>query len=286
MEDPDALRRRLKLGREEFCQRLLTMLILEADYPRWNAKSSPSPRGLSFLGALDTCSFGPSDLGEDVSFVDEFDLPARHPGERGCAPDWAVLDGQRLWLIELKTEVASHRKGQLASYFELARHHHPGSRLDLTYLTPPLELRDVEPPAECRLEHVTWDQVMPLVRDSWRDRTGVVARIVDALETALASIGTPWSTWRQERIDAPVAAGLDQGILTSRDGRQRAIDHEFGSLEEMQETRLALRDRLAGEGSDVQPWIWRAESSGGRPLTPTGERVGYELRLSRSSRTS
>lgn len=45
MEDPWALLRRLKLGREEFCQRLLTMLILETDYPRWNTRSTPSARG-------------------------------------------------------------------------------------------------------------------------------------------------------------------------------------------------------------------------------------------------
>ena len=58
MEDPHALLRRLRLGREEYCQRLLTMLVLDADYPRWNTRSAPSPTGLAFLRALDELSFG------------------------------------------------------------------------------------------------------------------------------------------------------------------------------------------------------------------------------------
>src|SRR5688500_13076491 len=130
MEDPWALLRRLKLGREEFSQRLLTMLILEADYPRWNVRSRPSARGLAFLRDLDALCFGASDLGEDAVFVDEFELPPRVEGERGGAPDYAVLDGDRLWMIELKTEAASHRRDQLPSYFNYARHHHPQARID------------------------------------------------------------------------------------------------------------------------------------------------------------
>lgn len=70
MEDPWALLRRLKLGREEFCQRLLTMLILEADYPRWNTRSQPSARGLAFLRDLDALCFGTSELSAEAVFVD------------------------------------------------------------------------------------------------------------------------------------------------------------------------------------------------------------------------
>jgi hypothetical protein len=245
--------------------------------------SLPASRGLSFLRSLDEASFGSSDLTEDAVFVDELDLPARHPGEPGCAPDWAVLTSERLWVIELKTETASHRAGQLPAYFEMARHHHPDHRVDLTYLTPPLALREVSVPDGSRLAHLTKDDVMPLVRSTWDDRIGVISRCVDALELALAGIGTPWTGWRQQRIEDPVSAGKDQALLTRRDGRQRAVDHEFGSLEELQEARLALRDELLAEESDVQPWIWRAETSGGRPLTPTGNQVGYELRLSRAT---
>ena len=67
MEEPHALLRRLKLGREEYCQRLLTMLILDADYPRWNTRSVPSPAGLAFLRALDELSFGAAEVSDDAA---------------------------------------------------------------------------------------------------------------------------------------------------------------------------------------------------------------------------
>lgn len=52
LEPPDDLLRRLKLGREEHVQRLLTMLILDPPYPRWNTPRPPSPRGVEFFGML------------------------------------------------------------------------------------------------------------------------------------------------------------------------------------------------------------------------------------------
>jgi hypothetical protein len=51
-EDPSALLGRLRLGREEFCQRLLTMLIVDGLYPRWNTDSVATPQGWSFLEDL------------------------------------------------------------------------------------------------------------------------------------------------------------------------------------------------------------------------------------------
>lgn len=44
MEDPDELLRRLRLGREEFGQRLLTMLLLDGPYPRRNKQQTVCPR--------------------------------------------------------------------------------------------------------------------------------------------------------------------------------------------------------------------------------------------------
>lgn len=56
---------------------------------------------------------------------------------------------------------------------------------------------------------------------------------------------------------------------------------------ELEDLRLALRDVLATEPRvdghclvHVRVWLWRAASSGGRPLTPLGDATGYELRLS------
>lgn len=285
MEDPTRLLRRLNLGREEYCQRLLTMLILDGGYPRWNTSSRPSERGVEFLRSLDRLSFGSSRLDGEVSFVDEFDLPRRDDAEKGCAPDYAVVCDQRLWLIELKTEVASHRPRQIPDYFELAAHHHPDRSLDLTYLTPGMRTPAVEVPEGTRFAHVTWMDVAPIVRDVWRTAVGVAEQVREALLRALDSVGHEWSQWRESRLGDPVALALEVAALTAGDGDQRALDHEAGSLEGLQQLRLAVRDALreGGEAAPcVQPWLWNAQSSGGRPLTRAGNELGYELRFSRS----
>jgi hypothetical protein len=87
IEDPLQLLGRLRLGREEYCQRLLTMLILAGPYPRWNSRSRPSERGTQFLRALDALCFGDAAWDGEPLFVDEFDLPKRYEEEAGCAPD-------------------------------------------------------------------------------------------------------------------------------------------------------------------------------------------------------
>lgn len=135
-EDPVQLLGRLRLGREEYCQRLLTMLILAGLYPRWNSRSRPSKHGTRFLQALDALSFGAAAWDGQPLFVDEFDLPNRHEEEAGCAPDYGLLWKDRLWMVELKTERASHRPAQLPGYLELAAYHYPSCRIDLTLPDP------------------------------------------------------------------------------------------------------------------------------------------------------
>ena len=283
IEDPWALLRRLKLGREEFCQRLLTMLILESGYPRWNTESRPSDRGLDFLRELDVQCFGDSEpLGADAVFIDEFELPSRDGNEVGCAPDYAVLIPGRLWIIELKTEAASHRADQIPSYYAYARHHYPDHRIDLTYISPPYRGAAVPaPPEGSRFTHLTWDQVMPLVELEWAQQEGVLGRIVEALGQTLDESSAKWQDWRSGRMDQPVSSGLALGRRTDADGRQRALDHRFGSIEELERVRAQLRDALVEEGSATRPWVWRAATSGGSALTATGAECGYELRVSR-----
>ena len=247
MEDPWALLRRLKTGREEFCQRLLTMLILE-DYPRWNTRSKPSARGLAFLRELDDLSFGTADLADEVDFVDELELPARHDGERGRAPDYGVLGLSRVWLIELKTEAASHRADQIPDYFDFARHHFPEQQVDITYVSPPYRGATLHAPQGSKFAHVTWDDVLPLVRKNW-DRAGAEAgRIVDALTQVLEENEGPWGEWWQTRTEDAVASGVRLAARTTADGKQRALDHQFGSLDELEAVRVALRDELAAAG--------------------------------------
>jgi hypothetical protein len=86
IEDPHQLLGRLKLGREENCQRLLTMLILGDAYPRWNTPRAASPDGLRFLGLLEELSLGEAGAWTDPVFVDELDLPKRTDCEQGGAP--------------------------------------------------------------------------------------------------------------------------------------------------------------------------------------------------------
>ena len=287
MEDPRALLRRLKLGREEYCQRLLTMLILDADYPRWNTQSTPSTAGLTFLRALDALSFGAPDVPDTAAFVDELDLPRRDEDEPGCAPDYGVLMPGRLWIIELKTERGSQRSGQVEDYFELGRHHHPELRVDLTYLTPGMSAVTPAVPDGSRFAQVTWEQVMPLIDGVWSGATGVTADLHDALADAVASIGTSWTMWREKTLNDLTAAAARLARLTARDGQQRALDHAAGSLGELQELRLAVRDEFRRPGSplrSVTPWLWDAATSGGKPLTAAGTAHGYELRFSRAAR--
>lgn len=285
VEDPHVLLRRLKLGREEYCQRLLTMLILNADYPRWNARSAPAPEGLAFLRALDELSFGAADVPDSSLFVDELDLPRRSEDEPGCAPDYGVLMPDRLWIIELKTERGSHRSGQVESYFELGRHHYPDRRIDLTYLTPGMSAVAAGAPSGSRLAQVTWEQVMPLVDGVWSGTSGPTQGLYEALAEAIASIGTSWTVWREKSLNDLTAMSARLARLTAQDGQQRALDHAAGSLGQLQELRLAVREefrRPESPLSSVTPWLWDASTSGGQALTEAGRVHGYELRFSRA----
>lgn len=228
IEDPIHLLGRLRLGREEYCQRLLTMLIVGGPYPRRNSRTHPSPQGARFLRSLDELSFGRSEWNGPPLFVDEFELRPRHDDEQGGAPDYAVLWTERLWMVELKTESSSHRRDQLSGYYALAGHYHPNLTVDLTYLTPPLAFA---PPAEGdgrRFAHVTWARILSLLQDAWDRGTDVERHVLTTLLAALDSIGSNWSDWRAQRIgtrrEEPPAVEVQAMALaeaTAEDGRQR-----------------------------------------------------------------
>lgn len=299
-EDPLDLLRRLKLGREEYCQRLLTMLVLGGPYPRWNSRSKPSASGLQFLMKLYERSFSDAWPGDGAVFVDEFELPPRHDAERGGAPDYAVLWDDRLWLIELKTEKASHRAGQIPSYFELAHHHYPDALVDVLYLTPPMEAPYGAPAPWGRYSHATWTELEELIRATWSSSTlrGEVA-VANGLLTALARLDTRPAEWRVSLVGAPeplprgpigterspLEEALDAAALTAIDGVQRAVEYGAGDLEDLLSLRLAIRNELASSPADsalrhVVPWLWRTESTG-KALTTAGRDHGMEIRLSR-----
>lgn len=292
MEDPDELLRRLRLGREEYVQRLLTMLIVGGAYPRWNQRSRLSPQGQVFLATLHELSFGERVDLERADFVDELDLPAPTPERAGGAPDWALILDGRLWIIELKTEPGSHRHDQLPMYFELADHHYPSHRIDITYLTGPGIAAEVQAPAGSRFAHTTWQDVLPLARAAWSEPTQIQAKFLDQVERVIAALHEPWTSWRASQVDlAPatidvVGEALALAHATAENGSQRALDRELGSLEELKELRVDVRAHLQDEGlSAVTPWLWQVATTDGRPMTEAGGRIGYELRFSRSRRS-
>ena len=141
-ESPTALWRRLKLGREEYLQRLVTTLIVGGDAPPWNTQRAPSGAGRTFLRLLDEAAYGQRDQSRPTKppdwFVDEYLLPKVDESAANGWPDWAVLWTDRAWIIELKTEASSHRADQLPYYLRLGAAAHPDCSLDLTYVTGPL----------------------------------------------------------------------------------------------------------------------------------------------------
>jgi hypothetical protein len=194
LTDPRSLKP--SLGREGWCQRLLTELILEGPYPPYNSHLLPSHRGTTFLGALDELSFGDDGISSsEATFVDEIDFPTRQPDEQGCAPDYTVFLEGRCWIIELKTEPGSHRPRQIPDYFERAHHYHPDLRVDITYLTAGLR-RPFRPRTQAweRYVHLEWTEVADLIRSVWAGTFDErVAEVVDRLLTGILHLSVTTS---------------------------------------------------------------------------------------------
>jgi hypothetical protein len=87
---------------------------------------------------------------------------------------------------------------------------------------------------------------------------------------------------------------LRVAALVQRDGQERGLESEsnLDHFDDFVAVRVELRDLLRtgplvdGERiTHVRPWLWRAATSRGRPLTRTGTETGYEIRLSRYTRS-
>ncbi|MGZ4790360.1 MAG: hypothetical protein ACXWBO_00730 [Ilumatobacteraceae bacterium] len=258
--------------------------------------------GWSFLDRLHRMSFGDGLCQKPIMFVDEFELPARHDDEKGGAPDYAVLGDGLVWLIELKTERASHRATQVPGYFELAHHHYPVAHVELTYVTPPMAY-DFTATAPDRYAHVSWARLVPVIQDLWNETSEPTqAAVVSGLCATLDALDHSGAEWRApppgradavlevgDEVVAPesetVAHALALAVNTAADGVQRGVDVHTESLQALLGLRLCLRNALAESPTDsplrcVLPWLWK-ESSGGAPLTENGAAHGIELRLSR-----
>jgi len=297
-EDIRQLLTRRKLWREESLQFVLTCLIVGGVYPQWGTRSRPSTRGIEFLRRLHVRVFGHDPDSPCEVFVDEFELSRRHEAERSGWPDWAMLWPDRLWMVELKTEAASHRPDQLPHYISLAAHHYPHSAIDLTYLTGPLNKPAPVVRAGQRYHHIGWTEILPLLEEVWADDEPAAKAYVSAAQELIASLGTPWTEWRAEWITEEAIAIDVKGpaewrqdlwgmiVATADDGKQRAYEALTESGEGLEDLRDQARELImaAPQGSGtkhVLPWIWSSQTSGGQPLTSLGQQLGAELRFSR-----
>lgn len=293
-KDPLEYLRGTREGREGFCQILTTTLLVGGTYPRWGTENVLTEQGVAFFKALDLISFGTTRWETTPIFVDEITMPKRHDDELSASPDWTLLFGDRVWMIELKTERGSHRANQLPHYLDLASHHYPGRTIDVTYLTGPLvkpapALREGQ-----RYIHLTWDDVLPVYEQAWgRTEDAGVRRYLDVVQDALTALATPWQEWRTgftgkpapaEITRDPLAEALQLVEATATDHAQRALDYQAQGAQELHDLRLQVRNAIRAEapGSPrrhVQPWVWSPESTG-TPLTPAGREHGLELRFS------
>ena len=279
-EDPDKLLR-FKFGREEYCQRMLTSLILAGPYPKWNSRNQVSVRGKAFLQALYTRAYG-TELDTRFEFVDEFNLPSVDEDTKDGAPDYAVISPDRLWVIELKTEAKSHRKGQMPYYERLAKHHYPDKYLDMLYLTSDMQRQDPTCYSKSTYAHLYWSEILDFIAETWSSSEHREEReLSKALVRELVNLERPTKTFTEEAAIIRDAIRLAKDVQT--DGNQRAVDVTAGGLQELIDTRKRIADALARDIAtpNVRPWIWYEATSGGKPLTELGRSVGCELRLSR-----
>lgn len=293
--DPDQLRARFRSGREEFLQLLIASLVVGDTPPKWNQPSAVTDRGRQWLTDLIAIAGLPAPSPRDeMSFVNEFELPRRHDAETAGWPDYAVLYPGALLLIELKTEPGSHLPGQLTRYTNQSGHHHPDRQRALIYITPSLRANASLDPVPTT--HLLWPDVSDMLTAVWSDGPSDETRVLDYARDVISHLDERWIPagsqekpgGNQEPVPGltPGQAGDSAQLLeladrTAADGQQRAAEIEWTDPQRMENFRLRLRDELIAGGSPVRPWIWNQQTSGGTALTDGGRTNGYELRLSR-----
>ncbi len=204
-DDLDALWHTTGVGREEYLQRLLGMLVVGGPVAPWNVPQAPSRLGHLFLTRLHEQTFDDRVIGS-LEFVDEFELPRRHEAEHAGWPDYGVVWPDRVFLIELKSERRSHRPGQLEHYLDLATHHHGPTPVSLLHLTPAMTVESPDAPHGASFRHWTWADTWPLTDEIWG--ASEIARereIVERLGEWIADVeaGTPVPTKEPAGVATP-----------------------------------------------------------------------------------
>lgn len=281
----------MKLGREEYLQRLVTTLIVGGEPRPWNTPMPPSEEGRRFLQLLDNLAHGEAAGERPAAFVDEYLLPKLEETAANGWPDWAVLARDRAWVIELKTEAGSHRDDQLPYYLRLAAAAHPGSRVDLTYITGPLTKPAPALAAGQRYSHLQWTQVVPLIETVWSgDPRPEVRAYVAMVRAVIENLTTLRPSEQRKRVlGAPPRVAQTADLLalaraTADDAQQRGVGASSPTeLEDLRDEARAQIGKLPADDPTrlVLPWLWTSETTDGSGLTPEGREFGYELRFSR-----
>lgn len=263
-ESPIDLWRRLKLGREEYLQRLMTTLICDGDAPPWNTPRSPGEAGRNFLRLLDEAAHGQHEQARPGTapeiFVDEYLLPKLDEDAANGWPDWAVLWSDRAWVIELKTEAGSHRADQLPYYLRLAAALHSECNLDLTYITGPLSKPAPSLLDGQRYSHLTWDQVVPLVEEAWgQDKRPEVADHVQMVNTLVSNLSRLRPSQQRDLVlgtlsaapgEATAGAASLEGKAAVASGARAVVNASAGSADLLDLARATAEDgRQRGAGA-------------------------------------
>jgi len=279
--------------REVSTQDVLAGLVV-GRVPAYFEACTPTPAGTRFLASLWGACFddGPTHLDW---FVSEYALPVPPylrsdiPFTYRC-PDYAVAGGDRLLIIELKTEIGSYERSQPGDYLTLARELHPSASIDLVLLGPKVPRYTPSIGPRQRYAELTWKEVPPLLADAFGN-DDVAERLSRFINESLQPHPTAAAQQPLDR-DLVVSAvtyalHLAPTVAAARPGDriERGIDIAFGTEALARTAQTAIANALESNGyaENVTVWLWQP-GSGGMATTPAGKRFDRELRLAPRSR--
>lgn len=287
-------------SREESVQQLLAQLLLgrtPADFIRYPLTAA----GQRVVTAIWRTAF--HDAPDEVDwFVSEYELPVPPEWRDEIrltyrAPDFACGTGNRILIIELKTEWGSYTKAQITDFIRLARRLHPDADIDLLLLEERIRGASRDLDGRQRYAEMTWSELASIIRAAIPEQDLAVGlcRFLDAslaggsaAQTGARSFNQlPGGSEATAPLHALIATAVDQALRMApaleaapTDTKvARGIDVPFESVADLRVAELAVREALGAAGhAGISTWLWRTSSSG-TPATPAGRASGFELRL-------
>lgn len=287
-------------SREESVQQLLAQLLLgrtPADFMRYPLTTA----GHRVITAIWRRAF--HDVPSEIDwFVSEYELPVPPEWRDEIrltyrAPDFACGVGNRILIIELKTEWGSYAKAQITDFLRLARRLHPDAHIDLLLLEERIRGASQDLDGRQRYAEMTWSQLASILRTEVPEQDLAIG-LYRFLDTSLAGgsaaqSGATCASQPQSlsQATAPlralIATAVDQALRMApaleaapTDTRlARGIDVPFESVADLRVAEVSVREALEATGhAGISTWLWRTTSSG-PPATPAGRDSGFELRL-------